>query len=78
MGNTARWTRRRLQALRAEFGGRCHLCLKADTELEFSHLAPTGLSGMGRGRYERLYDILRYPFNYWLLCVPCHREFDRK
>ncbi len=44
--------------------------------LEFAHLQPTGLDGLGRGRKARLLDIRRNPRAYALLCVVHHGELD--
>lgn len=67
----------RLAKLRAEFGGVCRLC-GAPNRLQFAHLTPTGLAGKGRGQGARMRDIVRHPQHYILLCVYCHRDFDRK
>ena len=57
------------------FGGQCWHC-GSKLNLEFAHFIPTGLSGKGRGKRRRLYDILNHPLNYGLLCTTCHMEFD--
>lgn len=46
--------------------------------LEFAHVRPTGVSGMGRGLRQRVLDIRRFPSAYLLLCKLCHRAFDRE
>lgn len=44
--------------------------------IQFAHIEPTGLEGKGRGRKERLYDILKNPDKYVPLCESCHLDFD--
>lgn len=44
--------------------------------LEFAHLRPTGLAGRSRGWERRVADVRNHPFDYALLCPPCHRHFD--
>lgn len=68
---------RKMRELRASWGGRCVMC-GAYSDLEFAHLPgkPTGLSGRGRGRTERYYNIRRFPDCYVLLCIACHSEMD--
>ena len=48
----------------------CHNTLK----LEYHHTKQTGLSGEGRGRNNRILDIMRNPDSYALLCVLHHAE----
>lgn len=70
---------RRLRAVLVErFGGRCAAPGCGATErLEFAHVAPTRLAGQGRGRWDRLLDVVRHTSSYVLLCHSCHRLFDR-
>ena len=63
------------RSLRRAFGNFCWLC-GSRRRLQFAHLHPNGLHGPGRGQKNRLLDIARHPFNYLLLCVRCHRQFD--
>lgn len=72
---TARAASRLRARLLAMFGGKCKHC-PATTGLEFAHIWPTGLSGLGRGRQARLYDVLKHPACYLLLCRSCHLSFD--
>lgn len=65
----------RLDALRAQFGGRCVDC-GTRKRLEFAHIKPTGLMGRGRGMPDRYHDIKRNPDCYVLRCRPCHRAWD--
>lgn len=69
------WVKRKLKELRAERGGRCAKC-GGFTQLQFAHVHPTMLKGMGRGRKERYYDIINNPECYALLCSPCHKRYD--
>jgi hypothetical protein len=56
-----------MQLLREQFGGKCEICGSTE-KLEFSHREPTGLSGMGRGRKERITDIRKNRNKYMLTC----------
>ena len=58
-----------------EFGNKCISC-GADYDLEFAHIRPTKLSGKGRGRKERYFDIRKNKTSYILLCHFCHLEYD--
>ena len=58
-----------------DFGGICAHCT-SKSELEFAHVIPTKLSGKGRGMPQRIYDVLKHPLNYLLLCSNCHYKFD--
>jgi hypothetical protein len=76
-----RFESRRVSILRIERGNRCEYCGKRGRtnkrgrpNLEFAHLAPTGLRGRGRGQIQRYYDIKRHPETYALLCRGCHRS----
>ena len=62
--------------LRKEFGNRCEFC-GYTSELEFAHILPTGLMGMGRGKKKRYYNIVNHKPDYLLLCKDCHRKFDK-
>lgn len=70
------WIRKALDRLREEFGNCCQKCGIKD-KLEFAHINETGLSGRGRGRKERYYNIKNNKKEYLLLCRDCHRETDR-
>ena len=61
----------------ASRGGQCTWpgC-DADEDLEFAHVKETGLSGRGRGRKERYYDIIKNPESYRLLCQFHHKLMD--
>lgn len=77
MGNTTNeWAKERRKRLLEEWGGQCLFCGKRG-KLEFAHLEETELKGRGRGRKERLYDVIRHPNSYVLLCKKNHRELDR-
>ena len=56
-----------------KFGGKYIVCGSIE-DLEFAHVKPTELSGRGRGRKERYYDILRNPDSYALVCKE-HNNF---
>ena len=74
------------QNLKKAFGAKCEKCgitedkLRQQDQLywmlEFAHTKPTKLSGMGRGKRHRYYDILNHPDSYMLLCHNHHREYD--
>lgn len=76
-----RWIRVKLDQLKEEYGGKCWNC-GSTVNLEFAHVKETGLSGKGRGRHERYFDIKAHPDAYALLCggengmSGCHEMFD--
>jgi len=77
MTNSNKWIKTRMEKLRKEFGGKCVMASEyCEGDLEFAHISPTTLSGVGRGRKERLYDILRNKGSYTLLCHGHHIEYD--
>ena len=71
--------RQRVQQLRDERGNKCESCeeperwTKGKCNLQFAHVKPTGLNGVGRGQTQRYLDIKRNPGSYKLLCAGCHR-----
>ena len=72
---TNQWYRNRISQETERRGGECeaegcHNTLK----LEYHHTKQTGLSGEGRGRNNRILDIIRNPDSYALLCVLHHAE----
>lgn len=76
-----RLIRRDIDRLKDDFGGVCWNC-GSSINVQFAHVEETGLSGMGRGRKERYYDIINNPTAYALLCggedrvSGCHKAFD--
>jgi hypothetical protein len=85
MSNTG-WSKERINQefanLRAGRGKKCEVegCTETD-HLEFCHIMKTGLSGLGRGKLHRLYDIKKHPDHYALMCgkgsaTNHHRKFD--
>lgn len=73
------WIKEAFKQLRKEFGGECSKILcSSKTNLQFAHMKETGLSGRGRGRKERYYDIVNNKTSYILLCVVCHIQEDSK
>jgi 5-methylcytosine-specific restriction endonuclease McrA len=64
------------EKLKQRFGGKCRVCGSL-TGLQFAHVKDTKLSGAGRGKFARYYDIMNNPDSYVLLCHTCHRAFDR-
>jgi len=71
-----RWTKERREKLIEEYGGKCEECPTTEN-LEFAHKEDTELSGRGRGRKERVYDVIRNPDKYMLLCKDCHENYDQ-
>ena len=65
---------RRIKLIK-EFGGQCIHCTATEA-LEFAHTKPTELKGRGRGRKERVYDVIKHPDAYILLCHQCHKNYD--
>ena len=72
-----KWVKEAFEKLRQECGGSCQKC-GSNQKLEFAHIKPTDLSGRGRGRKERYYDIKNNKDHYRLLCMSCHKELDKK
>ncbi len=70
-----RWIRERRQRLVQEYGGKCGVCGVMEN-LQLVHKEPTELKGRGRGRKERVYDVIKNPTKYRLLCKDCHKEYD--
>lgn len=56
--------------------GECEECGTV-SGLEFAHKEPMELDGWGRGRKERVYDVMKNPNKYRLLCKDCHKEYDQ-
>ena len=71
------WITKAICNLRKAYRNRCFLCDKKG-KLEFAHIKPTDLSGRGRGRKERYYNIKNNPASYMLLCRSCHEAFDKQ
>lgn len=67
----------KIKLVRAWFGGKCFHC-GVIYDLEFAHVLPTGIKSKGRGQARRLYDILKHPASYMLLCDTCHKAYDGK
>lgn len=73
--------RKRKDDLIKQFGGKCVNCGTTEN-LQFAHIKETNLNGMGRGRKERYYDVLKNPNCYILLCGGesgrngCHEAYD--
>ena len=70
-----RFIKEKFEKLREEFGNKCHICNEL-YDLEFAHIKDTELSGRGRGRKERYYDIIKNKKSYKLLCSRCHELYD--
>lgn len=76
---TTRWNARLKQLIleqRIDFGFCCVWCGDFNG-VEFAHLEHTGVSGIGRGRWRRYYDVRNNRDKFMLMCYDCHREFDR-
>lgn len=74
------WYKKKLIELREVFGNKCSMCPEGESpspeKLGFAHIAPTGLKGVGRGRNNRVLDIMKNMDKYTLLCRKHHAEFD--
>ena len=57
------------------FNNRCASCFCSDN-LQFAHRKKNGVSGRGRGRIDRIRNVISNINDYILLCGECHREFD--
>lgn len=76
------WGTHQMVMNREKFGNRCHDCgmREEDSEklfgkpLEFHHIKPTGVKGMGRGKNVRAADVRDNPKSYILLCRRCHKN----
>lgn len=55
---------------------RCWIPNCENNKLEFAHIEETDLFGMGRGRKERYYDVIKNYTKYVLLCHDHHNMFD--
>lgn len=77
MSKSTESARKRRAMLIALFGGCCTNC-GSTNRLEFAHIRETGLSGMGRGRDQRLADINKNRDCYALLCRDCHSVLDER
>ncbi|MEM0142372.1 MAG: hypothetical protein QXL94_00255 [Candidatus Parvarchaeum sp.] len=75
MANANDWYKAQMGKLRAARNNSCEQCGSIN-QLEWAHIKPTGLSGMGRGRNARIADIKRNPDCYKLLCRKCHAALD--
>lgn len=77
-GYMTKYYRRKRKEQIIKFGGKCSIDSNCSGRLEFAHIKETGLKGMGRGRFKRLYDVIKNPNCYKLLCHLHHMEFDHK
>lgn len=76
MANQAnKWIKEARKRLIILWGLKCFVCGTSE-KLEFAHINDTELRGMGRGRKERYYDVIKNPDSYVLLCKNCHKDFD--
>ena len=74
-----RYTFVRWLQLLEEYGNCCSVCLGKvcnNEKLEFAHIKPTGLNGMGRGKTIRMHDIIKNKDCYALMGQVCHRRYD--
>ena len=75
MSSSTKWVRGKRRRLIEDFGGKCMACPNV-LFLEFAHRKPTPVSGLGRGSYVRVSDVIKNPKCYVLLCKRCHRRYD--
>ena len=74
--NNIHYKKLRVELAKA-FGGVCqHPDCEKTQDLQFAHRRPTKLSGKGRGRKERIQDILNNPLDYALSCRVHNNYFD--
>ena len=73
---TVRYREERKRLIK-KFGGKCQIC-GTRSGLNFHHIRPTELYGVGRGSWERLTDVKRNPKSYRLLCNSCHKKFHKR
>ena len=68
------------RSLIKQFGGVC-MCspeCKETRWLQFAHIKPTLVSGLGRGKAKRIYDVIHNPDCYILLALKCHKKYDQE
>lgn len=70
------WLRNKREILLDKLSGRRFTVCGCFHDLEFAHVKPTGLTGMGRGRERRLYDVQHHPDCYTVMYKPCHKQYD--
>ena len=71
------WLNQKFDEPRQRFGGECARC-GSQYDLQFAHVHDTGLTGSGRGKFKRYYNIINNLFSYILLCSYCHRQYDNE
>ena len=77
VSHSTRWAKRLRKHLKKEYGDVCNYPNCNETKrLEFAHICPTRLCGMGRGSTHRAKDVRDNPHAYTLLCKEHHREYD--
>jgi hypothetical protein len=55
----------------------CPICNKPnDKNSQFAHIKETGLNGMGRGKPQRLFNILHNLDSYRYMHEECHTYYD--
>jgi len=74
----ADYKRERFEELKRTFGGKCNHCGEMEKPLQFAHVRPTNISGRGRGKEARMFDIIKHRDCYVLLCVDCHSRMDAR
>lgn len=79
VSKSTKWARRLRRKLKKEWGNVCNYPSCNETKkLEFAHICPTCLNGMGRGSTHRVKDVRDNPHAYTLLCKQHHLEYDSK
>lgn len=91
MNKKNRWFKDRQIEIIQWYGSRCNnpLCQRhynlGVKPLEFAHIQENGLSGVGRGRADRILSLMRNlkrlnedGQEYVLLCPECHDKFDKR
>lgn len=72
-----RWRHKKRLELILEYGDICYMCLQPnllDSNIEFHHIHPTAISGMGRGYDNRIRDIIKHKDCYITVCRSCHEK----
>ena len=71
VSETTKRNRKLNSQLRKKHGSQCETrgCTRT-RNLEWAHTRKTGLSGSGRGRSNRVHDVLSHPKSYALKCKP--------
>ena len=70
------WLKKKIIELKKKYS-QCPICKqKNDSFSEFAHIKDNNFGGMGRGRRERYYNIIKHPDCYRRMHHDCHEYYD--